>query len=58
VDECARLYVAVGVDVQITPSACDTAARILTIVPEIHGEQLLAAAPSSYLFVHELTLLR
>ena len=38
VDEHAGVAVAVGVDVQIPPSAGDTAADILAIVLEVHSE--------------------
>ena len=57
-DEGAGLDVAVGVDVQVAPSARDAAARVLAVVPEVHGEDGLCGAERAHLLVQEAALLR
>ena len=58
VDEHAGVAVTVGVDVQIPPSAGDTAAHILAIVLEVHGEDGLSGADVPDPVIHEFPLLR
>ena len=52
VDECAWLAVSVRIDVQIEPSACDTAFHILPIIPEVHCEDWLCMPVFTDLVVH------
>ena len=52
VDERARLAVAVGVDVEITPSACDTSADILAVIPEVEDKDRLVFTHFAYPLVH------
>ena len=41
-DEHAGVHIAVGVDVEVAPSAGDAAAHKLAVVLEVHGENGLA----------------
>ena len=49
--------VAIGVDVEVTPAASDTAAHILTVVLEVQHEDGLLTAQGTNLVVHVLSLL-
>ena len=57
-DERARFAVAVGVDVEITASACDTSADILAVVPEVEDEDRLVFAHFANALIHVSALLR
>ena len=56
-DEHAGVHIAVGVDVEVPPSAGDAAAHELAVVLEVHGENGLGGADVADLVVHVLPLL-
>ena len=57
-NECARLHVAVGIDVAVAASAGNAAADRVAVVPEVHRKEGLGLAELVDLLIHELALLR
>ena len=56
VNEYARLYIALGIDVEILPSACDTSSNEFTVVLEVHTEDRFRSAELTDLMIHFCTL--
>ena len=56
VDEYTRLHIALGIDVQITASACDTSTYELSVVLEVHTEDRFLSAHLTDSVVHYFTL--
>ena len=67
-DKRAGLDVASGIDMQVSPAACNAAALvagpvfflvagIFSVVPKVHGKDWLGIAESAYLLIHKFPLL-
>ena len=56
-DKDAGVNIAVGIDMQVAPSACDASADIFAVVLEVHAEEGFGLAEVAELMIHILALL-